>query len=174
MTRIGTGLTMNIRIKKLSLDDAAVVFDFVPRLLSELGKESDDLGALDRVGVLSVWRAASERIQAFAAVDGNVVVGVLTLAESFAIYANGAYGIINEMYVTPSHRSSGVGAKLVDATKDYGAARGWSRIDVTAPESERWARSKKFYKDCGFTFAGPKLRVCSPPCPAIPAQTAAN
>ena len=33
-----------------------------------------------------------------------------------------------------------------------------SRIDVTAPEAERWRGVRHFYEQNGFTYAGPKLR----------------
>jgi hypothetical protein len=36
--------------------------------------------------------------------------------------------------------------------------RGWTRLDVTAPEAERWTRTRRFYKKEGFVFAGPKLK----------------
>jgi GNAT superfamily N-acetyltransferase len=58
----------------------------------------------------------------------------------------------------PSHRSVGVGRLLLDAVKAYGRERGWSRIDVTAPESPRWDRTRRFYEREGFTFTGPKLK----------------
>jgi hypothetical protein len=30
---------------------------------------------------------------------------------------------------------------------------------VTAPESERWRRTRRFYERGGFTFVGPKLKL---------------
>jgi len=52
-------------------------------------------------------------------------IGVVTVVEAFAIYANGRYGIINEMFVAPGHRSRGVGALMIDAVKALGSSRGW-------------------------------------------------
>ncbi|HZY98599.1 MAG TPA: GNAT family N-acetyltransferase [Candidatus Baltobacteraceae bacterium] len=75
-----------------------------------------------------------------------------------AIYANGPYGIIPEMYVVPSGRSTGVGRRLIERAVEIGRERGWSRIDVTAPESPAWERTVRFYESCGFRFAGPKLK----------------
>jgi GNAT superfamily N-acetyltransferase len=84
---------------------------------------------------------------------------VATLSIAFALYANGNYGIINEMYVVPEQRSEGVGALLIEAIKSYGLQQGWHRIDVTAPESDRWIRTKLFYENLGFVFTGPKLKL---------------
>ena len=62
------------------------------------------------------------------------------------------------MYTDPEYRSSGVGAKLIQAALEYGRTKGWARIDVTAPESDRWIRTRKFYEKQGFIFTGPKLK----------------
>jgi len=150
---------MPVTIDQLNLSDAPLVFDFVLRLLAELGAESGDLGELRTQQVLDHWQRDADRIFTFAARenDGRIV-GLLTLVESFAIYANGNHGIINEMYVASDQRSRGVGRLLLDAAKEVAGRRGWSRIDVTAPESPRWQRTRRFYESNGFTFAGPKLK----------------
>ncbi len=148
-----------IIVTKLTRQDAPLVFDWVMRLLNELGEEGEELGALAEDKVLQAWREMEDRFHVFAARTGaGDICGILTLAEAFAIYANGNYGIINEMYVAPEYRSAGIGAKLVDAVKEFGKQRGWTRIDVTAPESERWERTRRFYEKQGFVFTGPKLK----------------
>ncbi len=150
---------MEIRIERLKIHDALTVFDWVLRLLQELGSEGDDLGIFDEKKVLQEWQEAGNRFQVFAAkTSSGQIVGVMTVVETFAIYANGNYGIINEMYTTPEFRSAGVGAMLVDVAKEYGRQRGWERIDVTAPESGGWERTRRFYESQGFAFTGPKLK----------------
>jgi GNAT superfamily N-acetyltransferase len=150
---------MQIRIDRLNIQDASIVFDWVLRLLQELGTEGDDLGTLNEKKVLDEWQQAGDRFQVFAArtTDGEIA-GVMTVVETYAIYANGNYGIINEMYTDPEFRSAGVGAALIDAAKEYGRSKGWERIDVTAPESEGWERTRQFYEREGFAFTGPKLK----------------
>jgi len=151
---------MKLEIERLTIKDADLVFEWVMRLLEELGEEGDDLGGLDQEKVLSEWQEAGERFNAFVAKnEQGKVLGILTLVETFAIYANGNYGIINEMYVSPEHRSAGVGALLIEAAKEFGRTKGWARIDVTAPELERWERSRRFYEKQGFVFTGPKLKI---------------
>jgi GNAT superfamily N-acetyltransferase len=146
-------------IVRLGIDDAPEVLDSVLALLRELGQEAEDLGRLDGERTMDGWRRLAERVHVFAARDaGGKVVGVLTLCEGFAIYANGLLGVINEMYVAPSSRSQGVGKRLIDEAKALARELGWSRLDVTAPESARWERTRAFYKREGFTFAGPKLK----------------
>ena len=63
------------------------------------------------------------------------------------------------MFVAPSYRSQGVGAALVRAAQQIAKEKGWKRIDVTAPESERWERTRRFYEKLGFVFTGPKLKL---------------
>lgn len=150
---------MKITIDQLTINEAPVVFEWVMRLLAELGEEGDELGTLAENRVLQAWHAMAGSFHVFVARnDAGDICGVLTLAEAFAIYANGNYGIINEMYVAPEWRAAGIGAMLIDAVKNFGRKKGWARLDVTAPESSRWERTRKFYKQQGFTFAGPKLK----------------
>ena len=151
---------MKIRIEKLTIKHAPLVFEWVVDLLRELGEEGEELGSLKTRKVLRDWRDHHAHVHVFAAKDNRGrMIGILTLAESFAIYSNGSYGIINEMLTSPDYRSAGVGAKLVEAAKQFGKKRGWARIDVTAPESRRWKRSRQFYEKQGFTFTGQKLRI---------------
>src|SRR5262245_1547867 len=106
---------MQIRIDRLSIQNASIAFDWVLRLLQELGEEGDDLGTLNETKVTKEWEEAGDRFQVFAAKnpDGRII-GVMTLVETYAIYANGNYGIINEMYTDPEFRSVGVGAALIN------------------------------------------------------------
>ncbi len=129
-------------------------------LLRELGAESEHLGDFDAARLESAWRADPELLRAIVAVDDDgVIVAVATLVESFALYANGRYGILLEMYVAPEHRSSGLGAQLLRRAAAYGRTQGWSRIEVTAPEGRQWGRTVEFYKRNGFRYAGPKLKI---------------
>lgn len=149
-----------ITIRQSTPDDLPVVLDLVERLLRELGEEGDELGVLDTAYISHLWGGERDRTLAFLAEDSSGrPVGVATIAVAFAVYANGHYGIINEMYVVPEYRSEGVGAQLVNAIATYGRQQGWRRIDVTAPESDRWIRTRRFYESQGFVFTGPKLKL---------------
>jgi len=150
---------MNYVVEQFGVDRADLVFDTVLTLLRELATESDDLGELDRARVRAHWEAGQDRITVLAArSDAGDVAGMLTVVETFAIYANGAYGVIAEMFVAPSFRSQGVGKLLIKAALELGRHKGWSRIDVAAPESAAWTRTRAFYEREGFTYAGPKLK----------------
>lgn len=151
-----------VEIARAGAADRAAVLGLVGRLLAELEEKPEEFAGLDRGRVLGLLDAAGDRFTAFLARSGGRDVGVLTLTEHFAIYAGGTYGVIDELYVAPEHRSSGVGARLLEAAAAHGAARGWRRIDVTAPPGTAWKRTVRFYESRGFVFTGPKLRLDLP------------
>jgi GNAT superfamily N-acetyltransferase len=129
-------------------------------LLRELGEKAAGSGNFDSARFESLWREDPDRLRAIVAFDRDGrLAAVATLIESFAIYANGRYGILLEMYVAPAHRSNGLGAQLLQRAVEYGTSRGWSRIEVTAPEGARWARTVAFYLRNGFRHTGPKLKI---------------
>ncbi len=148
-----------IRIVLAGPGDRNTVLDLVQRLLEELEDSPDEFQGIDRERICRDLEGAGERLMAFLALSASgEAVGVTTLFEAFAIYAGGNYGIIDEMYVAPEHRSLGVGRQLLGAVMDEGRRRGWLRIDVTAPPEKKWARTVKFYESQGFVFTGPKMR----------------
>jgi len=50
-------------------------------------------------------------------------IGFIALCESHALYAEGTFGIIQELFVEPAHRSRGIGRRLVEAAIDHGKKR---------------------------------------------------
>ena len=150
---------MGIKIEVIYGDKCEFVHPYIEKLLVELGDEADELGALDVEKVKKIWIETPGAVALVAYADSGEVAGILTLVEAFAVYANGNYGVINEMYVEPEFRAEGVGSKLIEAAVEWGKKQGWKRIDVTGPESERWIRATKFYENLGFVFTGPKLKL---------------
>ena len=92
-----------------------------------------------------------------AELDGRPV-GLIALNECVAIYAQGRFGEISELYVDPEQRSAGVGAALVGKAKSFAAEMGWSRLEVGAPDRANWGRTIAFYEREGFAEIGPRLR----------------
>ncbi len=137
--------------------DAGTVDDLVGRLLREL--VPDKYANVDFSPFLSKAEnlMAQEKIWAFLAWRGDTPVGVLTLHEGHALYANGAFGEISELWIAPVHRSSGAGQLLINAAKTFAREKGWSSLEVGAPDQPRWARSAAFYKSMGFEEVGPRF-----------------
>ena len=74
-------------------------------------------------------------------------VAMSTFTESYALYAGGKIGVIPEFYVDPAYRSSGVGAKLISAVKDYGRDQGWVCIELCTPPLPEFERTLAFYQN---------------------------
>ena len=87
-------------------------------------------------------------------------VGLLTLTESHALYAEGAFGILPEFYIRPTHRSRGIGKRLLDTAREYALSKGWKRLEVATPPVPVFDRTLKFYEANGYTSTGGrKLKI---------------
>jgi GNAT superfamily N-acetyltransferase len=87
-------------------------------------------------------------------VDDGHEVGFITLTEAHALYAEGAFGIIPELYVKPPYRCEGIGEALVRHAKVFGAGRGWTRLEATTPPLPEFERTLRFYEWQGFSITG--------------------
>lgn len=80
--------------------------------------------------------------------------GFIALYESYALYAEGAFGTIPEFYVRPENRASGLGLQLMSQAKSFGALRNWTRLEVTTPPLPQFARTLAFYEREEFAISG--------------------
>ena len=140
-------------------DEFGAVGKLVNTLLVELFPDDEELrdpgqhiNAAERL-----LKSADNLWALVAKIATGEIVGVLTLNECTAIYACGNFGEISELYVDSSQRSSGVGAKLIEAAKEFGISRGWPEIEVGAPPQPKWKRTVGFYFSQGFGYSGPRL-----------------
>ena len=148
-----------ITVEEIGIERADQIIELVTKLLDEIREEADKAVELDREKIVQDWTGNQDTFTAFVALDeSEKLLGVVTLVDSFAVYAGGRYGVINELYVLPEYRNQQVGRMLVETAKDYGRYQGWKRIDVTAPLGEKWERTIKFYEREGFVHTGPKLK----------------
>lgn len=146
-----------MRIAEVS--EAGIVAQFVVALLRELfpgeAASFDEQAFTETAGKLLQGYPGIWALLAIA--EGGEPAGVLTLNECAAIYAGGVFGEIAEIYVSPEHRSSDIGARLVDAAVAFGRDRQWTRLEVGAPDVPRWSRTVDFYLGYGFSEIGPRL-----------------
>ena len=98
----------------------------------------------------------------YAAIIGwsdNIPVAVSTFTETYALYAGGKIGVIQEFYVLPEFRSSGVGAMLIEQVRSYGQKHDWSCIELCTPPLPEFERALSFYQDNGLVpVGGRKMR----------------
>ena len=150
---------MHLRIEYAQPDDAPVIAQMVGELLREIL-------ALVEIKTFGFHQEETETRARSWIMDGRYSVvlardgiqaeplGFLALHESFALYTEGAYGTIPELYVRPAYRSKGVGAALMGEARQVGQSRGWPRIEVTTPPLPQFDRTMAFYQREGFSIPG--------------------
>lgn len=90
-------------------------------------------------------------------------IGFISLYESYALYAEGAYGTIPELYVRPEYRSGNIGKQLLQKAKDFAGLQRWKRLEVTTPPLPEFDKTLSFYESNGFEISGGrKLKVDIP------------
>ena len=130
-----TGMHPSIHIAAAREIDT--VLALIEALLAELGQEGQEFARIDldklqrgleRATAPAVAPGPGRFLALLARDESGASVGVLTLSTSFAIYAGGEYGVIDEMYVKPEYRSRGIGRSLVEAAVDMVRQREWFRL----------------------------------------------
>ena len=154
----------NFHIEKAGVDDshalAVMVGGLLDEIMSATGSHAFNFNLEETTARLKGF-IEQGRYFVLKAHDGvGVVAGFVALYESYALYAEGVYGTIPELYVRPEFRSLGIGRRLVEGAKAYGVERGWARIEVTTPPLPEFDRTLAFYEREGFAVSGGrKLRV---------------
>lgn len=154
-----------ITIERATYDQADEIAVLVGDLLQEI---------MDRIGI-DVFhfdlQETQERLADFITTEKSFVfiashettgkiVGFVSVYEGYALYAEGAFGSMAELYVKPSYRSQGIGNMLIQSVKDFGNERGWKRLEVTTPPLPQFDATLAFYEREGFEISGGrKLKV---------------
>jgi GNAT superfamily N-acetyltransferase len=150
---------VTLNIQRAGVADASDITSLIGELLQEImqtiGIQAFHFDPIETARRLEDF-LQQEKYVVFLARDNTdaSIQGVLCLCESYALYAEGSYGIIPEFYVRPGHRCSGVGARLLDAAKAFGRDRGWKRLEVTTPPLPQFDRTLSFYTREGFSITG--------------------
>ena len=147
---------MNLPLRLLTPTDAGLAARFVAALIGELAPGfQPDLEAMTRTAQTLL---ATPAVTGLVASEDGHDVGLILLNECAAIYAGGRFGEITELYVLPERRSKGVARQLVAGAVELAGKRGWTRLEVGAPEQPTWARTRAFYEREGFAEVGPRLK----------------
>jgi ribosomal protein S18 acetylase RimI-like enzyme len=147
----------SMRTRIASSADGAVVANFIEQLLFELEPEASKEIASMPIRETTSQLLENNKIVAILAYSDERVVGVITLCECAAIYANGLFGEISELYVLPEYRSGGFGNYLLEAACKFAQSAGWSRLQLGTPALDKSVRAISFYHQNGFKGKGLRL-----------------
>jgi ribosomal protein S18 acetylase RimI-like enzyme len=95
----------------------------------------------------SIQRARTDPGQLKVAVDGEVLVGFVTL-ETRQHWSGDHDAHVGELVVAASHEGRGIGTALLDAAKRWAQAQGCSRLSLMTGASN--ARARALYAKLGF------------------------
>ena len=150
-------------IRKATVQDAPQVAEMVGELLAEI-MNAIGVQAFNFDLFMTVQRLidflGQEKYFVFVAWEDASPVGFIALYESYALYAEGAFGTIPELYVRPTNRSKQLGLQLLSQAKAFGRSRHWTRLEVTTPPLPLFDKTLAFYEREGFSISGGrKLKV---------------
>ena len=153
---------MNLECIQATPDKAEIIGSLVVQLTQEICERTNAQHFdIDLEGTI---QRCEELLTAghYAAIIGwseNVPIAVSTITETYALYAGGKIGVIQEFYVIPEFRSSGVGAMLIEQVKNYGNKYGWLCIELCIPPLLEFERALSFYQNNGLVpVGGRKMR----------------
>lgn len=133
---------------------AVMVGELLTEIMQVIGVQAFNFDLAETTARLEDF-LAREKYFVFVARDtGGTPVGFIALYESHALYAEGTFGTIPELYVRPEHRARGVGLQLTSRAKSFGTSRDWTRLEVTTPPLPQFDRTLAFYEREGFSIAG--------------------
>ncbi|MDG6773596.1 GNAT family N-acetyltransferase [Thiomicrorhabdus sp. ZW0627] len=148
-----------LKVREVKTEDIPVLVEMVGALLDEIMstmnqvyfkfeyeaalKQAKELIGKDKYFALIAW------------LEGEPV-GMIAAYESYALYAQGAYGTIPECYVSSKFRGKGIGKALIDSVIKLAKQKGWHRLEVTTPPLPEFESSLHFYEQNGFEISGGK------------------
>jgi GNAT superfamily N-acetyltransferase len=157
-------MSAGITIQRATADDAQEIAAMVGELLAEImnaiGVQAFNFDLEETTARLKDFLNREKYVVFVGRSDGVNPAGFIALYESYALYAEGAFGTIPELYVRPTYRANNLGLRLVSQAKSFGESRGWTRLEVTTPPLPQFARTLAFYEREGFSISGGrKLKV---------------
>lgn len=157
-------MSAKITIQRATINDAREVAVMVGELLAEImnaiGVQAFNFDLDETTARLEDF-LSHDKYFVFVARSGSLSpAGFIALYESYALYAEGAFGTIPELYVRSAYRKNKLGLHLVSQAKSFGASRGWTRLEVTTPPLPQFDRTLAFYEREGFAISGGrKLKI---------------
>ncbi len=131
-----------------------MVGELLTEIMQQIGEQTFNFDLRETADRLRDFLAKQNYVVFIAYDSQRNAVGFVALYESHALYAEGAFGTIPELYVRPAYRSGRIGLKLISQAKAYGTVKGWKRLEVTTPPLPQFDRTLGFYQREGFSISG--------------------
>jgi GNAT superfamily N-acetyltransferase len=153
---------MNISFRKATVNDSEMVASLVVELTTEICHLTHtthfDINQHDTTKRCeSLIKNGHYRV--IIASQNNTPIAMVTLTETYALYAGGKIGVIQEFYVVPEFRDSGVGSQLIEQVKSHAKHHNWSCIELCTPPLPEFERTLNFYQKNGLNpVGGRKMR----------------
>ncbi len=153
---------MNINFKEATIEDAEIIGPLVVALTTEIC-ELTNAQHFD-IDLESTIERCCELISAghYSALIGfinNEPIAVVTMTETYALYVSGKIGVIQEFYVSPEFRSSGIGSMIIEQVQTFGKKNNWSCMELCTPPLPEFKRTLNFYQKNGLVpVGGRKMR----------------
>jgi len=153
---------MDITFREATVKDSSIIGSLVVELTTEISEltkaqhfDIDLDGTIQRCDEL----INEGHYFAIIGVYNNNPIAVVTMTETYALYAGGKIGVIQEFYVAPEFRASGVGSMLLEQVQIYGKQHNWSCIELCTPPLPEFERTLNFYQKNGLIpVGGRKMR----------------
>lgn len=148
---------MNIKFINATPNDSELIASLVIELTSEICRLTNaqhfdiDLNTTSRRCHELLTDGHYAAIIAF---HNDTPIALATITETYALYAGGKIGVIQEFYVSPDYRASGVGAKLLEQVKQHGTYHQWSCLELCTPPLPEFERTLNFYQKNGLAAVG--------------------
>jgi len=149
-------MPINIELARAKESDeiAALVGALLGEIMMEIGEQVFNFSVEDATLRLRDLLDYEKYFVLVARTESGELAGFVSMYESFALYAEGAFGTIAEFFVRPEFRSQGIGHRLTESAKEFGRIRGWRRFEVTTPPLPQFERTLGFYTREGFSVTG--------------------
>lgn len=150
---------MNLAIRQAGPDDAELIARLAKALTDEISGRTGARHfnvALESTRKLCRTLMEQGKYRVLLAVDSGSErpIGFATLCESYALYAEGSFGIIQEFFIVPEFRSQQVGAQLLERVVAEAGKLGWKRLELCTPPLPEFERTLGFYTANGFEVTG--------------------
>lgn len=153
---------MEIKFREATVQDSEIIGSLVVELTTEICEltnakyfDIDLNGTIQRCNEL----ISDGHYAAIIGIYEGKPISIVTMTETYALYAGGKIGLIQEFYVSPEFRASGVGSMLVEQVQSYGKKHNWLCIELCTPPLPEFEGTLNFYQKNGLNpVGGRKMR----------------